>query len=157
MVATNSNTTLESLPKHSQINYQIGTTFYRLGDYGQAIELLSKAIELSPDFSSSYNNRGTAYSRIGDFGRAIQDYDKAISLNPDSAMPYFNRGYDHARLGNKSEAERDFIKAIELGYDRAAVEEAIIELEDMFIERRNVASALKAAIAEMDTHHRISE
>ena len=72
--------------------------------YDSAIEALTKAIELNPNYAAAYNNRGNAYRDNGNFDRAIADYTKAIELKPDFVEAYNHRDdayyakgdYDHA-------------------------------------------------------------
>ena len=52
------------------------------GDFSDAIEDYTKAIELDPDYADAYNNRGYAYYLLEQYGKALNDYDKAIELDP---------------------------------------------------------------------------
>ena len=49
------------------------------GDFSDAIEDYTKAIELSPS-SHSYNNRGDAKKKLGDLDGACSDWKKATNL-----------------------------------------------------------------------------
>ena len=55
-----------------------------LGEYRQAVEVLTKAIELEPADAAIYVNRGAAYAALAQYGLAIADYDQAIELDPDN-------------------------------------------------------------------------
>ncbi|MBU4372718.1 MAG: tetratricopeptide repeat protein [Proteobacteria bacterium] len=88
-------------------------------DPGKAIEYLSEAIRLKPDFMEAYNNRGTAYGKLGQYQRAIQDCDTAIRLNPDDAYAYYNRGIAYGKLRQYQRAIQDYDTAIRLNPDYA--------------------------------------
>ena len=82
-----------------------------------AIEYLSNAIKLQPDFAEAFGNRGNAYADLGQFQRAIEDYNKVIHLKQDLAMAYNNRGNVYLKLGEYQRAIEDFNKAIHLKPD----------------------------------------
>ena len=60
-----------------------------LGQYENAIDNYTKAIQLDPDYAKAYLNRGNAYDDLDQYQRAIQDYDKVIQLDPDDATAYW--------------------------------------------------------------------
>lgn len=86
----------------------------------KAIEYLSNAIKLQPDFADAYNNRGNAYKDLGQYQRAIKDYDEAIRLQPDLAYAYSFRGNAYHNLGQYQRAIEDYNKAIKLRPDLAS-------------------------------------
>ena len=47
-----------------------------------AIEMLTKALQLNPQYVNAYHNRGLAYEAINEFQKARQDYKKALSIDP---------------------------------------------------------------------------
>ena len=59
------------------------------GQYSEAIEDFTKAIELKPDYAEAYYLRGLAYHRQGEYEHAIEDFTKAIELKPDYAEAYY--------------------------------------------------------------------
>ena len=90
--------------REAAIHNNRGLAYGEKGDYDSAIEALTKAIELNPNYAAAYNNRGNAYRDNGNFDRAIADYTKAIELKPDFVEAYNHRDdayyakgdYDHA-------------------------------------------------------------
>jgi tetratricopeptide (TPR) repeat protein len=87
----------------------------KLTDPERAIEYLSEAIRLKPDFAVAYNGRGSAYADLKQHQRAIQDFDMAIRLKPDYVWAYNNRGIAHILSGNKPDGCSSLIRACELG------------------------------------------
>lgn len=62
-----------------------GLDYFRRGECDRAIELLSTAIQLKPDYVLAYNNLGHVYQRIGEYDRAIANFTKALELKPGDA------------------------------------------------------------------------
>jgi tetratricopeptide (TPR) repeat protein len=70
----------------------------------KALEYLSQAIVLNPNYVDAYAFRGFTWHMMGDYDRAVADCSVAIGLDPTSAAAYhyralvwFNKGsYDHA-------------------------------------------------------------
>ncbi len=85
---------------------------YQKGDYDNAIEAHTKAIEHKPDDAEAYYNRGFLYAEKGEYDLAIADYDKVIALNPEYAIAYCIRGSTYYRKGEDDCAIADYDKAI---------------------------------------------
>jgi len=61
------------------------------GDYLNAVELISKSIELKNDWEISYFYRAVAYQALEKFDESILDYTKALQLNDKMTDAYYNR------------------------------------------------------------------
>lgn len=90
-----------------------GISYVLSSQYNDAIDALSKAIELNPKEGLSYELRGVAYFALGNYKQAIADYNKAIKLDPKFAMAYGGRGLTYYDLGNYKQAIDDLDKALE--------------------------------------------
>jgi protein O-mannosyl-transferase len=109
------NHTLEVTDNNSIIYSNRGLAYSdNRGDYAKAIEDFTRAIEISPDLTKTYNNRGIAFGKLGNFQEAIRDFDKAIDLDPQYFAAYNERGLVNGKTGNFQEAIKDFDKAIAL-------------------------------------------
>ncbi len=58
-----------------------GETDRQSGNFKQAIENMTKAIELEPDNDMYYVTRALAYKALGDKQSALDDINKALELN----------------------------------------------------------------------------
>lgn len=96
-----------------------GSAKESLGYHQKAIDDLSLAITLSPDYADAYYNRGIAKYNLKDYPGAIVDYTESITASPDYADAHFNRGLSKGQLRDFSGAIADFTKSIELGPDHA--------------------------------------
>jgi tetratricopeptide (TPR) repeat protein len=56
-----------------------------IGNYKQAIDDCSRAIEIKPGYADAYINRGFAYAGLGNYKQAIEDYDRGIEIKPGNA------------------------------------------------------------------------
>eukprot|EP01027_Heterolobosea_sp_BB2_P027027 GEZU01042208.1.p1 GENE.GEZU01042208.1~~GEZU01042208.1.p1 ORF type:complete len:340 (-),score=156.89 GEZU01042208.1:98-985(-) len=85
------------------------------GQFKEAIECYTKAIELNPDNSIYYNNRAAAYTHTGEYQKAVKDCEKAVALNPKYSKAFSRMGTAYFYMGKYKEAiERGYKKALEL-------------------------------------------
>ncbi len=91
-----------------------GSDSYGIGEYEQAIDYYSRAIEFDPKYSIAYNRRGSSYGSLSQYMKAIRDFNKAIELDPKSSHAYYNRGLSYHKFGQYEKSLKDFNKAIEL-------------------------------------------
>ena len=95
--------------------------FYnRAGVYGyrtewpSAVEDLTAAIELNPDFAEAYNSRGNINVEMSFLEQGISDLSRAIELSPDSISYYENRAWAYRCAGEPENAQGDLQKVEEL-------------------------------------------
>jgi tetratricopeptide (TPR) repeat protein len=100
--------------------YEKGFANIDLGNYDQAIQALSTAIELNPKEVGPYYNRGLAYTKLRRHAEAVQDYSRAIELDPKFEAAYIQRGFTFFNMGQDDQAIDDFNRAIALNPKPAA-------------------------------------
>lgn len=104
--------------------------FYTVGDFDRALTDLSRAIELTPDFTLAYLlkaqikyqkkrlEKGADTTRIvmtgDDIADILADLDTVIRLSPFMPVAHYNRGVILAEAGMLEEAVKSFSRAIEL-------------------------------------------
>ncbi len=75
-----------------------GLNYLNRGEYDRAVELLSTAIQLNPDYVLAHNNLGHVYLRIGEYDRAIASYRRALELRPgDAKTSLYLRNVSHLK------------------------------------------------------------
>ncbi len=94
-----------------------GNAELKAGQYSEAIQSYTEAIELGPDDPVAFYNRGICYALLKDHQSANRDFTKAIELKSDYASAFFKRGLTYRLLKDDQSAIRDYTKAIELGPD----------------------------------------
>ena len=61
------------------------------GEFREAIDLISKSIELKNNWEISYFYRAVAFQANENLDEAILDYTKALKINPNMCDAYYNR------------------------------------------------------------------
>ena len=89
--------------------------YNRKGQFANAFNDCSQAIELQPDSAEAYNDIGYALQGNGQWNDAIVDYDKAIALRPDFVQAYQNRAMAHTRMEAYDKAWSDVQTIRKLG------------------------------------------
>lgn len=94
----------------------IATICYQTGQSCEgAIEMLTTAINIDPDFRKGYYNRGVCFLRINLYDNAINDFTMAIKKNQNDGDSYCNRGLAKVKAGKKQEGCKDIQKGVSLG------------------------------------------
>lgn len=83
------------------------------GNYRDAADACTKAIEYDPNYGYAYFRRGINYMHFS-IKSAIKDFTRAIELTPEWSPAYTQRGIAYNALGNYQQAIKDFTRAIEL-------------------------------------------
>jgi len=84
------------------------------GQYREAINIFSKAIETAGKDGVVYSNRGKALQMMGSYRDAALDFSRSLELRADNPQDYFNRGYSNMQNGGYRQAIEDFDKAARL-------------------------------------------
>lgn len=92
-------------------HYNLGVVYSRLGLYDDAMNELSGAIALRPDYAGVYYELGIVYFNKGEIDRAISQYEKALELKPGYADAYYNLGRTYEKSGQFEPAENNYRKA----------------------------------------------
>jgi tetratricopeptide (TPR) repeat protein len=88
-----------------------------LGNYEKAVNILSKAIEIDPDYARAYFVRGGIYFNKRHYVKAVKDLKNLIKLDPDNElceMAYSLVGNSYQQLDQHSMAIQYFRKGIDL-------------------------------------------
>ena len=82
--------------------------------YDNAINLLTKSLELNPKNPNTYYSRSWYYCELGKNELALEDIDKYIELMPDDYIGYEKKGQYLKNLKRYDEAVKMFDKAVSL-------------------------------------------
>ncbi len=90
------------------------------GRLEDALEQLTEAVEVVPDFAVGYLARAHIRFEMKDFEASVRDCDRALEINPGFARAWHNRGLVNLQIGELQAAIDDFGRAIELKGDYAS-------------------------------------
>ena len=107
-------TEINNRPDCARSYFQRGNAYLDSGQFNEAIQDYSDAIDLDPSDPVLYNNRGIALRYMERFESAIEDYDRALSIDPRYRDALTNRGIAYADMGDLELAIQDFDRAIVL-------------------------------------------
>ncbi len=97
-------------PGSVELYNNLGVSYYREGDYSQAIAAYKKALRIDPASRRAANNLGLALEKTGEYVEAFE----AFKRGKDAAGAYNNMGYLYLTEGKYGEATQALEKAIEL-------------------------------------------
>lgn len=100
-------------PKNPDAHNLLGVLYHQVGQLPDAIEYISKAIDLRPDLAPYHNSLGNVYYANTSYSKAIESFQHALSLQPDYALAHFNMGNALGQLGQIEEAITSYLKAVE--------------------------------------------
>jgi len=112
---------LQAEPTHFHALHFLGVIAAQTQRTAQAVDLISKAIELNPNVAIAHSNFGNALKELKRPAEALASYDKAIAIKSDFAEAYNNRGSALLDLKRPEEALASYDHTIALKpYDAIA-------------------------------------
>jgi tetratricopeptide (TPR) repeat protein len=113
------NQILQADPKQPIALHLLGVIAYQVGKNDVAVDLISKALDVMPDYVEAYNNLGNAFNGMGKLEEAVASYRKALAIKPDYAEAHNNLGSTLDDLGKPDEAISHYRNAISIKPDYA--------------------------------------
>jgi tetratricopeptide (TPR) repeat protein len=94
--------------------YAEATAAYSAKDFGRALPLYDRVLELQPEHVEAYYKRGNTLKDLGRLAEALSSYDEAIARKPDFAHAWCNRGVVQQLLSLHDGALESYARAITL-------------------------------------------
>ncbi len=107
-------TILGRSPDHPDALHFLGLLHYQSGDAGQAIALMSRAIEVSPGYAAALNNLGNVLRMESRMDEAVEMYRRCLHITPKSVETLNNLGVALKTLGRLEEALENLKRATEI-------------------------------------------
>lgn len=98
----------------SVLLYNMAQVYGQTGRLDLAIDHLSAAMEMDPNYSEYYNERGSLYLKLGRLEEAEHDYLRAVELSPPYPEVWTNLGNCLRLQGRWEEAVQAFSRALDL-------------------------------------------
>ena len=93
---------------------QLAIQAQEMGDYGQAVNLFKKSIELNRDYYKSWLNLGACYLKLGSLKEAESALRHAVTLNSSDYSAHNNLGIVYSKQQEPQLAIQEFLMAIKL-------------------------------------------
>jgi predicted O-linked N-acetylglucosamine transferase (SPINDLY family) len=97
----------------------LGLLAHQIGKNDVAVELISKALTLKPNYIEAHINLGNALRAQGKLEEAVASYHQALALEPDHADAHYNLGNTFKDLGRLEEAVASYRRTLILKPDDA--------------------------------------
>jgi ribosomal protein S12 methylthiotransferase accessory factor len=119
-------------PAHElpSIYVHLGTCHKDLGNFQEAAEAFTGALQLDPDLKEAHHFLGFCCFKLEEYQKAVECFEKVIELDPGSAMDYANLGINLQRLGHRKEAAFVLKQALELDPALDFAARALADLEE---------------------------
>lgn len=106
---------LGNLGDYEALAYNMRGTFrYLRGESHEALDDLSKSIELQPSLTQSFIKRASMHLELANKDAAANDFNEAMDQNDQDPDIFYHRAQLHFILGEFSEAAKDYQKSIDL-------------------------------------------
>lgn len=86
--------------------------YYRIGNYGVAIDAANQALAAVPGYAPAHNMLGIIYLQLGEDAKAKQSLEKALQLAPNDSEVLNNYGWYVCQRQNPSQAMQYFQAAL---------------------------------------------
>jgi tetratricopeptide (TPR) repeat protein len=98
--------------KVAQDHISDGNAYLKNGEYDEAIESFSQALELDTENTDAYMGSGKAHFAKKEYQGAIKDFETVISIRPRDVDAYYGLGVAYAAIDNYDGAIENLTKAI---------------------------------------------
>ena len=104
---------------HSDALRLLGLVHHQLNERDIALNLISKAIRISPENPWYYNDLGLVFKEIGQLDKAVKCYEKALEIAPDQGDIWKNLGNVYSADGQPDEAIACYQKILKIDPESA--------------------------------------
>lgn len=112
--------TLELEPEWEFVHGELGTVYYKKGEYGAAAVELSDALEYDPDDAVARYMLAKTYWRLGKYDKAVGEYEKVLEQDSTNIDCYYDMGLVYEEAGDADKAVEAFETFIERAGDDPA-------------------------------------
>jgi protein O-GlcNAc transferase len=103
---------LQADPNQPVALHLLGVIAQQVGKNDIAVDLITKAITIKPDYAEAHYNLGNTLQELGQLDEGVSSYNKAIDIKPDYLEAHYNLGNIFRNLGMLDEAKIHYNKAI---------------------------------------------
>lgn len=118
--------------------YEDGARLYRGGNYGRALEMFARAVELYPAYAAAWMAIGRTQAALGDYAAAAAAFVETARLEPDNSAAHYSAGIIYAALGRNADAVASFRRVLSIEPNNA---DAYLEAGNAFYKLNDARSA----------------
>lgn len=115
-------------PAKSRKHYQSALESIRSHDYPKAIQFLSQAIAIYPEYARAHNAKGVVFGLMDNVMKSESEFRDAIRCDSEFAEPHINLGRLLLESERLSEARDELQKAVDLKQEHVPAIELLIEV-----------------------------
>lgn len=102
----------EKSPENPEGFNALGYALYQSGRYMYALEALTKAIQLDPNYYKAVLNRGMVYSELDQDKLALEDFERVLKQDSTNYLALSNKGTILAKRGDLEAAKQHYLKSL---------------------------------------------
>ncbi|GAA0157068.1 hypothetical protein LIER_14412 [Lithospermum erythrorhizon] len=106
-----------------------GNAAFAAGNFQEAIQHFTEAINLSPSNHVLYSNRSASYASLSQYSQALTDAQKTVDLKPDWAKGYSRLGSAFFGLNRINDAVQAYKKGLEIDPNNEALKSGLKDAE----------------------------
>ncbi len=110
---------LQTDPNQPVALHLLGVIAHQVGKNDIAVDLITKALTIKPDYAEAHNNLGLSLQDLGKLDEAIASYRKALTIRPNFAEAQNNLGNALKDIGKLDEAVTSYHRAVAIKPDYA--------------------------------------
>ena len=107
-------TSLNTQAQNPKRFFKVGEDFMLAGNYQDAVDQFTRAIDLQPDYDKAYLARADAYEKLGKIREAAQDFDRAATFLDKDQEVFYEAGRLYYELADYEKAIERLDKSISL-------------------------------------------
>jgi tetratricopeptide (TPR) repeat protein len=125
-------------PNHADALNYLGYTWIERGKYlSTSLEMIQKAVELSPNSGAIIDSLGWAYYKLGNLKKAKLNLEAAVELSPTSATIIDHLGDIYWVIGRKKEAMYQWERALNYNPTKKEKNYILEKLDGKFVYQHN--------------------
>ena len=97
----------------------LGLIAHDMGKNDIVVDLISRAVDIDPDYVDAYNSLGNVLRIAGRLDESVASFQKALVLDPDFAEAHYNLAIVLRDLGRRDDAVASYHKALTINPDFA--------------------------------------
>ncbi|KAI9144276.1 stress-induced-phosphoprotein 1-like protein [Paraphysoderma sedebokerense] len=114
-----------------------GNKAFSSGDFKEAINFFTQAIDQDPTNHVLFSNRSAAYASLKEFDKALEDAEKTVELKKDWGKGYSRKGAALFGLGKHQEARKCYEEGLEVDPNNATLKKGIEDVENAMMSSIN--------------------